>query len=134
MRASANLITAVVPGTRILVVEDEIMIAMLLEEILSDAGYTVVGPYSRLADALVAAQTLPCEAALLDVNLGGEKVFPAAEALEHRHVPFLLLSGYGDKAIPSDHPNWHSLEKPFKERELLMAIAGMVVPVAPVTH
>ncbi len=134
MRLSASLITAAIPGTRILIVEDEIIIAMLLEEILGDAGYIVVGPYSRLADALVAARTMACEAALLDVNLGGEKVFPAAEALEHRHVPFLLLSGYGDKAIPSEHPNWHSLEKPFKERELLLAVAGMVVPAERVAH
>lgn len=134
MRVSPSLITAAVTGTRILVVEDEIMIAMLLEEILGGAGYTVVGPYSRLADALLAAQAVTCEAALLDVNLGGEKVFPAAEALERRHIPFLLLSGYGDRAVPQEHPNWQSLEKPFKERELLMAIAGMLVPVKSVAH
>ena len=87
-------------GRRILVVEDEMMIAMLVEDTLTDAGCVVVGPFARLAEAMVAARNADVDAACLDINLFGEQVFPAAEALAARGVPFVLLSGYGDKALP----------------------------------
>ena len=111
---------------RVLLVEDELLIAMLLEETLEDAGYTVVGPYSRLSEALEAADHETVDAALLDVNLAGEKVYPAAERLAGRGVPFLLLSGYGDKALPPDRQHWRHLSKPFNQTDLLAAVAGMM--------
>jgi CheY-like chemotaxis protein len=98
---TANLTGPDLAGKRILVVEDESLIAMLLEMALQDEGCIVVGPASRVAEALeLAGDGQHLDGALLDVNLGGEAVFPVAEALASRAVPFLLLSGYGDQAVP----------------------------------
>jgi len=115
-------------GQRILVVEDEALIAMLLEAALEDAGCVVVGPYDRLSDALEAARRDDFDAALLDVNLGGEKVFPVAELLAERNIPFMLLSGYGENATPAEHAGWPTHGKPFNTDELLVAISGLVEP------
>ena len=113
-------------GRRILVVEDEVLIAMLLETALEDAGCVVVGPFARLDEALEAARRGDFDAALLDVNLGGEKVFPVAELLAARNIPFLLLSGYGDKASPPGHADWPTIGKPFNTDELLLALGQLV--------
>jgi DNA-binding response OmpR family regulator len=113
-------------GHRILVVEDEVLIAMLLETALEDAGCIVVGPFSRLDEALEAARRDNFDAALLDVNLAGEKVFPVAELLAARSIPFLLLSGYGDKATPPGHADWPTFGKPFNTDELLLVLSQMV--------
>jgi DNA-binding response OmpR family regulator len=113
-------------GCRVLVVEDEVLIAMLLEAALEDAGCVVVGPYSTLADASAAATRETVDAALLDVNLAGEKIFPVAELLQARGVPFLLLSGYGERATPPEHPDWPTHGKPFNIDELLGALGRMV--------
>ncbi|HEY2132782.1 MAG TPA: response regulator [Acetobacteraceae bacterium] len=113
-------------GHRILVVEDEVLIAMLLETALEDAGCVVVGPYSRLSEALAAAARDDFDAALLDVNLAGEKVFPVAELLAERKIPFLLLSGYGDKATPPEHADWPTHGKPFNTDELMLVLSQMV--------
>jgi DNA-binding response OmpR family regulator len=109
-----------------MVVEDEALIAMLIETALEDAGCHVVGPYSRLADGLAAAGRETVEAALLDVNLAGEKVFPLAERLEAMGVPFLLLSGYGDKVVAPGHPGWRSHAKPFAVDKLLESLADLL--------
>jgi DNA-binding response OmpR family regulator len=114
-------------GCRVLVVEDEVLIAMLLEAALEDAGCVVVGPYSNVTDAAAAAARETLRAALLDVNLGGEKVFPVAELLQDRGVPFLLLSGYGDRATPPEHADWPTHGKPFNTEELLGALGRLVV-------
>ena len=117
---------AVLVGRRIMLVEDELLIAMLLEETLEDAGCVVVGPFSRLGEALEASGAEMVDAALLDVNLAGEKVYPAAEMLARRGVPFLLLSGYGDKSLPCDRQHWRHLGKPFNQADLLSALAGLI--------
>lgn len=103
------------------------MIAMLLEDVFSDAGYEIVGPFTRLAEAFNAAKTQVLDAAILDVNLGGEKIHPVAELLEERRVPFLLLSGYGDRAAP-DHPHWPVCAKPFNIDDLLRRLAALLPP------
>jgi DNA-binding response OmpR family regulator len=114
-------------GQRILVVEDEILIAILLETALQDAGCVVVGPYERLDEAIDAARGHDFDAALLDVNLNGEKVFPVAELLYARKIPFLLLSGYGDRATPAEHADWPTHAKPFNTDELLLTLSAMVI-------
>ena len=120
------MILATLLGKRILLVEDELLIAMLIEETLEEAGCVVVGPFSRLGEALRAAGAEIVDAALLDVDLAGEKVYPAAELLARRGVPFLLLSGHGDKALPCDRQHWRHLGKPFNQADLLCALAGLV--------
>ena len=106
-------------GKRVLVVEDEMLIALLVEDMLADAACIVIGPFARVGDALAAAQTEVVDLALLDVNVAGEKVFPVAYALEERGVPFLFLTGYGQSALLlQNRPDWEAVAKPFFPDEL----------------
>ncbi len=109
-----------------MIVEDELLIALMLELALKDAGCDVVGPFGRLAEAVAAASTQPIDGALLDINLAGEKVFPAAEELAVRGVPFLLVSGYGRDVLPADRRHWSVFAKPFKLNEILDRLAQMI--------
>lgn len=106
-----------------LVIEDELLVSMLIEDILLDEDCSVVGPFSNLPDALSAARHELVDVALLDVNLRGEMVYPVAEVLTERGIPFVFLSGYGSDAIPTDHPEWLACSKPFSPRELIKVLA-----------
>jgi CheY-like chemotaxis protein len=118
-------------GKRILVVEDEALVAMLIESLLEEYGCCVVGPCSTVAKALTVAHSETFDLAVLDVNLRGEKVYPVAELLAERHIPFLFLSGYGEEAIPPGHSDWKVCTKPFRSNDLIkmlsVAIAAEVV-------
>lgn len=109
-----------------MVVEDEMMISLLIETVLADHGCIVVGPYSRLPEALEAARRETMDLAVLDVNLASEKVYPVAEALSARGVRFLLLSGYGQSAVPADRRGWRVCSKPFRSGDLLRELADLV--------
>lgn len=101
-------------GLRILLVEDEAMVAMIIEDTLSDLGCEVVGPMSSLERALAAAQTAErIDGAFLDVNLRGELVYPVADALQARGVPFAFVTGYGEKGIDARYRGAPVLTKPF---------------------
>ena len=113
-------------GKRVLVVEDELLVVMLIEDMLDDAGCVVVGPYTRVADAVAAARIEAVDAALLDVNVAGEKVFPVAYELERRGVPFLFVTGYGPTALPKNHPEWQAITKPFQLDHLTDCLARLV--------
>jgi len=113
-------------GCRVMVVEDELAIAMLLEGALEDEQCTVVGPYGNVQEALAAARTEAVDLALLDVNLAGEMVFPVAEVLAERGVPFLVLSGYGETALPPERRHWPVCGKPFKLDDLVAVLAGLL--------
>jgi DNA-binding response OmpR family regulator len=113
-------------GLRVLVVEDELAIAMLVEIALQEQQCTVVGPYGSLGEALAAARGESMDVAVLDINLAGEMVFPAAEALAERDVPFLLLSGYGSSRLPSDRQHWPVCGKPFNLDDLCSRLARLV--------
>ena len=113
-------------GRRVLVVEDEAVLAMLVESALQDLGATVLGPCARVAEALQMAGHEALDIALLDVNLAGERVFPVAEMLDRRGVPFLLLSGYGQDAVPRDRTHWHALSKPFKMADVVARLSGLL--------
>jgi len=91
----------------------------------ADAGCTIVGPFTNLDDAAAAARHETFDAALLDVNLRGTKVHPVAEILDGRSIPFVLLSGYGNDAIPADR-NWRACSKPFNADELLRTLCERV--------
>lgn len=103
---------------RVLVVEDEMLIAEVVEEILTDLGYEVVGPVARLDAALRLATTEVLDAAVLDVTIRGGKVYPVAECLGARKVPFLIASGYGTWALPEALRNHPRLTKPFTRQHL----------------
>ena len=115
-------------GLRVLVVEDELLVSLLIEDILADHQCTVVGPFERVSKALEAARVEQIDVAVLDVNLAGEKVYPVAEILEERGIPFLLLTGYGTQAVPPNHPNWTAQGKPFRPAELVAALIGRIKP------
>jgi DNA-binding response OmpR family regulator len=113
-------------GRRVLLVEDEVHVAMLVESALEDESCVVVGPYGGIREALGAVRSEGLDLAVLDINLGGELVFPVAEQLEARGVPFLLLSGYGSVALPANRRHWPICAKPFNLRELVRVLSGLV--------
>jgi DNA-binding response OmpR family regulator len=111
-------------GRRILLVEDEILICLLIETILSDAGYEVAVA-NTIEEAMVAIEDGPLSAAILDLNLKGKKVYPVAEKLAALDVPFVFATGGGGKDIEGfqDRP-W--VGKPFQEAELLVVVKNLV--------
>jgi len=110
---------------RLLLVEDEPLVAMMLEDVLGEAGYAVVGPIAELDAALAAAQAEAVDLALLDVNLMGKHVYPAAAVLAARGIPFIFMTGYGDGSLPADYADRPSVSKPYKVKTLLDALAAL---------
>ena len=113
-------------GLRVLVVEDEMIVSLLIEDILADEGCVIVGPHHRFEGALQAARTERLDAAVLDMNLAGVLVFPVAEALAERGIPFLFLSGYGPGGVPAGHPDWRVCSKPFTSDALTGSLLSVV--------
>ena len=111
---------------RVLIVEDETMIAMLLEDVVAEGGYTVVGPLGRLAGALAAAASGEIDAALLDANLHGESVFPIARVLAERRIPFVFLTGYEVRNFPEEFRNERMLQKPFRSAQVLQVLQALL--------
>jgi CheY-like chemotaxis protein len=106
-------------GKRILVVEDEMIVAMLIEDILMDAGATVVGPAARVSRALdILQEETALDGALLDLNLAGELTTPVAEELRRRGIPFAFATGYGAAGVPEAFQGQPLLQKPFQEHDL----------------
>ncbi|MFK0299023.1 response regulator [Brevundimonas sp. NPDC090276] len=115
--------TNALQGRRVLVIEDESLVAMLLETILDDMGCSVVGPESNIDDGLRAATTESAlDAALLDVNVAGREVFPVAEALKARGVPFVFSTGYGEAGLPEHWRGNPTIQKPFTEAAIRDAL------------
>ncbi len=117
-------------GIRILVVEDEFLVASLIQNILENAGCVVSGPVPRLAEAVDVAETDTCDAAVLDVNLAGKRVFPVAEILSRRHIPFIFVTGYGTASLPQEHHGRPTIRKPFRNEELVNAVSKLLPPAA----
>ena len=113
----------------ILVVEDESLIAMLIEDHLVELGYDVAPAVSTVAEALSALDSRKPDIALLDVNLGGEMSFPVADALRSRGIPFLFLTGYGRAGIPARYADCLVLQKPFRRKDLEAHLAQLLQPV-----
>jgi len=82
--------TEALQGVKVLVVEDEYLVATMMEDMLESAGCVVAGPIPRLAQALDAASSEVCDVAVLDINLAGERVYPVADILAQRGVPICL--------------------------------------------
>jgi CheY-like chemotaxis protein len=105
-------------GRRILIVEDEALVAMLVEDALLDAGAEVIGPVATVAEAMALLETAPLDAAVLDLNLAGETSTPVADALATRGVPFVVATGYGAEGLPPGHSAVPVLAKPYDPDEL----------------
>jgi DNA-binding NtrC family response regulator len=108
---------------RVLVVEDEILIAMLIEDMLTDLGFEVVGPAMRLQRALEMAQQETIDLAVLDVNLASEPSFPVAYVLQERGIPFIFATGYGATGLDHSFQSAATLQKPFQANQLSEAIS-----------
>lgn len=109
-------------GIRVLVVEDEGAIALLIEEMLEEFGCEVVASVARLAPACEVAGSVQVDLAILDVNLAGERVFPVADILRNRQIPFLFSTGYGASGLPAEYAGCPVLHKPFSQSELQQKI------------
>jgi len=103
---------------RVLVVEDEMLIGMLLEDMLTDMGHEVAAIVPRLKDALAAVERESFDLAVLDVHLHGESAFPVADALIAKGVPFIFATGYGERGLPDTYRGRPVLQKPFARDDL----------------
>jgi PAS domain S-box-containing protein len=103
---------------RVLLVEDEPLVSMMLADMLSAFGHKVDGPYSRFSDAILAAKTNNLQAGILDVNLGGEKTYAVADILANRNIPFAFVTGYGPDSIVSAFSHAPVLQKPIEAAKL----------------
>lgn len=101
-------------AARIFLVEDEALLAMALAEDLVDAGYKIVGPVGRIEKAMTMAREAHIDLALLDANLHGKSVYPVADILIERGVPFAFLTGYATRDIPERFLNCVCLQKPIE--------------------
>jgi CheY-like chemotaxis protein len=118
--------TPVLKGRSVLVLEDEMMVAMLLEDMLAELGCRVVGPAATASDALALLAAGAADMALLDVNLScGQSGYPVAEALARRNVPFAFVTGYGAGTLHPDFRGRPTLQKPFHFAALVATLTGM---------
>lgn len=108
---------------RVLVVEDEMLIATLIEDMLIDFGHEVVGPAMRLRRALEIAREETFDLAILDVNLANEQSFPVANLLLERNIPFIFVTGYGAEGLDGKFEGAMVLQKPIDPHQLDYAIA-----------
>lgn len=116
-------------GPRVLVVEDEALVAMMIQECLAEFGYQVVGPISTAAEAAAKAKDGQFEAAVLDINLGDGAVYPIADTLATRGVPFVFVTGYEADSVDSRFREVPILQKPI-EREMLRKIFAVTAKVS----
>ncbi|MDX7950234.1 response regulator [Lichenihabitans sp. Uapishka_5] len=117
-------------GRRILVAEDEYMIAQEIVDALSDVGATILGPVSRLKDAIrLLTMENRIDGALLDVNLSNEAIWPVVDALQARAVPLVLATGYDTSAIPAAYAGLPRCEKPATGQDLARTLAKVITDV-----
>jgi two-component SAPR family response regulator len=107
-----------ITGLRVLVVEDENLVALLLEDLLAELGHIVIGPVARLKKALDLIQGEEIDLAILDVNINGEETYPIADLLAARDMPFFFSTGYGKRSLRAPHQDRPILQKPFQRHDL----------------
>jgi len=118
-------VTPTQKSLRVLVVEDEPLIALMIEDALARHGHVVIGPISKLDAAMMLAREEHFDAAILDVNIRGGHSFPVAEVLLARGIPFVISSGYADWSLPQNLKDQHRLTKPFSEAQLDSVLASL---------
>ena len=116
--------------SRILIVEDEPFIALTLEDMLEELGFSLAGTVSQVGEALDLIGREPVDCALLDVNLGAEKIDPVADLLASRGCPFIFTTGYGRSGIPNAHAERPVLQKPFRMDDLAAILHENLTPKA----
>ena len=108
---------------KVLVVEDEMMIAMLIEDMLDEFGCELVGPATNVPRALELISREAIEIAVLDLNLDGQDTYAIADALHLKNVPFIFATGYGSTGLRKEYGNRPILQKPFQQKDLEIALA-----------
>jgi len=111
---------------RLLVVEDEYLIRMLMEDMLADLGYDVAAAVGTLAEASEFAASGDFNAAILDVNLDGQEIYPVADILAKRGLPFVFVTGYGERSLPEPYRDRPALQKPFQVEQLKAMLDGLL--------
>lgn len=112
---------------RVLVVEDEMLVAIAIEDILADSHYAVVGPVGTLGAAMALLDRDDAiDAAVIDLNLDGESALPLADALAERGIPFVVCTGYGDARLPPPHQDVPILGKPYGLNELTTKLGQLL--------
>jgi CheY-like chemotaxis protein len=129
LESSPGRVAATLTGKRVLVVEDEALVAMLVAEELRGAGAEIVGPAPSVDDALRLVEAVAADggisAAVLDINLGGQHVAPLADRLAALGVPFLFATGYGENRDARGHDAAPVVEKPFDRERLVASVAAL---------
>lgn len=116
-----------VSGKRVLIVEDELLVALGLEDNLRSLGCEVIGPLASLSEARRVAETVMADVAILDVNLRGEYVYPAAEILAARGIPLIFCSGFiGTTPLPGQFADAVRVPKPYTSRAIANALSDIL--------
>jgi two-component sensor histidine kinase/CheY-like chemotaxis protein len=130
LRMSASPIAEKIGGNAVLLVEDESVIAMMMSEALKELGYDIVGPCATLTEAIGAKNSSKVDAAILDINLGGQMVYPLAALLESEGIPFAFITGYGTESVDPRYAHVALLQKPVDRRALASLFARPGEPVS----
>jgi CheY-like chemotaxis protein len=130
--ASTRPASARKDGQSVLLVEDEPMISMMLADMLAENGHQIDGPYCRLNDALAAAKNNDLKAGILDVNLRGKAVFPIADVLMARNIPFVFVTGYSADSMEPRYTHIPVLQKPIEPESVWAALARTSAAIASV--
>ncbi|WP_376966978.1 response regulator [Azospirillum sp. A26] len=109
-------------GLTVLIIEDEPLIALSLEDVLTDNGAVCIGPIGSIGSALKAIATHRADIALVDINLRGERIDPVADRLSTMGIPFLFTTGYGEEARPKAHRHRPVIAKPYSDAEVIDAL------------
>lgn len=113
-------------GARVLIVEDEGMVAMLLEDMLADLGHQTIATVNMLEQAAQLIAQNELDLAILDVNLNGKTTYPLAEELKQRNIPFIFATGYGHSGLAAEWRDRPVLQKPFQLQDLEQALATVL--------
>jgi len=111
---------------RILIVEDEFLVALELAAVLTDAQFDVLQPAPTIDAALQMIGREAIDAAILDCNIGGRDVTEVAESLAQRRIPFIFVTGYGPECLPLPFRNTLHISKPFDEKRLVACLRAML--------
>jgi CheY-like chemotaxis protein len=113
-------------NARILVVEDEALIRILLEDMLGDLGYSVAASVGTIGEATKLAEEGEFDVAILDVNLDHDPIYPVADILARRGLPFVFVTGYGERSFAEPYRDRPALQKPFQAAQLEKALADLL--------
>lgn len=114
------------PGFKVFVVEDEFLIRMLLEDMLADLGHEIAAVAGSVNEAVELAKGSTFDVAILDVNLDGRDVYPVADILTERRLPFVFVTGYGGRGLPEPYRERPTLQKPFQLEDLRTTLVNLV--------